>query len=254
MIKIRLKLIVCVLALAALMIHVSGQETTIKLVNEGIILSYNHSKYNDTIHDYDEPIRIEIDQATEGFNKREAIHNLAFHFWMSQVTQSLKIIDLLVPLLVVVLGATITFFITIYIENRRQKWELKREVYFEIIDIITKVRKVIEDNKFNPVSEDPEADNERKDREIGIAHEFVAAKAKAYVGGSKELNRLLDERLDDAIKSDTKKYQKFLIDVTNKMTKELSSEEPTKDFWRWLLLVLLALVIFAVGFLVGKLT
>ena len=120
------------------------------------------------------------------------------------------------PLIVVFLAAGFTYFITLVIEDRRHKRELKRQVYFELIDAITKTRKVYEDSLLGP-----KPDEAKKDKDIEIAHAFVAAKVKAYIGGSKELNSLVDEQLQAAITSDNKTYQEFLKKLTGKMTAEL---------------------------------
>jgi len=126
-------------------------------------------------------------------------------------------------LLVVVVGGIITYYTTVTIEERKSRRELKRQVYFELIDVITNAKKVFEDNRLNPVSEDPERDEERKDKEMGIAFAFQAAKFKAYVGGSKEFNKLIDSKLPpDVLRdSDIETYQRSIKVLTDQMTKEL---------------------------------
>lgn len=152
--------------------------------------------------------------------------NLTGYFWgmpidlTGKLTQDLKITDWL-PLIVVFLAAGFTYFITVTMEKRKHKWELKRQVYFELIDVITWTRKVYEDNQINPVSEDPTEDIERKDNEIKIAHAFVAAKMKVYICGSDELNSFIDAQLPTALRSNNEIYKELLKKLKTIMKKEL---------------------------------
>lgn len=138
-------------------------------------------------------------------------------------TQDTNWPPLIVPLIAVVLTAILTYTIASTIEENRHRKELKRIVYFELIDFITKAKKVYEDNKFNPVSDDPKKDVERKDREMMIATEFTAAKFKTYVGGSNELNNLIDKELSkDILKDcDLKTYQQIMKKLIGQMKREL---------------------------------
>ncbi len=148
--------------------------------------------------------------------------NLTVPIWDLHVDQAAQEIIKL-PLIVVAVGSIITYFITVTIEEQKHRRELKRQVYFELIDVITRARKVYDDNRLNPLSEDPTKDKERRDKEIEIAYAFQAAKFKAYVGGSKEFNRLIDTTLPpDVIRnSDIMTYQGSIKALTDQMTREL---------------------------------
>jgi hypothetical protein len=78
------------------------------------------------------------------------------------------------PLLAVFLTAIFTYFITSSIQERNHRKDLKREVYFELIDVITNARKVYDDNRRNPLNEDPNTqtreDLDRMDKEIMVAY------------------------------------------------------------------------------------
>jgi hypothetical protein len=159
--------------------------------------------------------------------------NLTGQIWgmpvsfIGQVTQDTKITDWL-PLVAVFLTAIFTYFITTTIQEWNHRKELKRQVYFELIDVITKARKVYDDNRLNPVQEDPtkqtREDRDRIDREMTIPYAFQAAKFKTYAGGSKEFNNLIDTQLNkrNPIKNGTnQEYQRFMKSLTDQMTKEL---------------------------------
>jgi len=102
---------------------------------------------------------------------------------IGQTTQDAKITDWL-PLVAVILTAIFTYYITATIQERNHQKELKRLAYFEQIDVITKARKVYDDNRLHPVQEDPTkqtpGDRERMDREMVVAYTFQAAKFKTY--------------------------------------------------------------------------
>jgi hypothetical protein len=141
---------------------------------------------------------------------------------VGKATQDVNITDWL-PLVAVILTAIFTYYITTTIQERYHRKELKRQVYFELIEVITQAKKIFEDNRINPVSEDPDKDVERKDKEIEIATAFIAAKFKAYVGGSKEFNALLDATLpvDVLQSSNLMTFQSLMKKLTDQMTGEL---------------------------------
>lgn len=158
---------------------------------------------------------------------------------IGEVTQDIKITDWL-PLLAVPLTAIFTYFITATTQERKHRKELKRGVYFELIDVITKARKVYEDNKRNPVEEDPAKqtleDRDRIDREMMIPYAFQAAKFKTYAVGSKEFNNLIDIQLreKDSIKAGTnQEYQAFLKILTEQMEHELIEQTFIENIISW---------------------
>jgi hypothetical protein len=145
--------------------------------------------------------------------------NLTGYFWGMPINITAHspqdLIKDWLPLIAVALTALFTYYITSTVQEWNRRKELKRQVYFELIDVITKVKRVYEDNKFSPVSPDPEKDMERKNKEISIATEFQASKFKAYVGGSKEFNELIDNKLPpDVLKNcDLKTYKSIIGSV-----------------------------------------
>lgn len=159
--------------------------------------------------------------------------NLTGQIWgmpvslIGKVTQDIKITDWL-PLLAVFLTAIFTYFITTTIQEWNHRKELKRHVYFELIDVITRARKVYDDNQRNPVEEDPAKqtaeDRDRIDREMMIPYAFQAAKFKTYAVGSKEFNNLIDTQLKEKnpIKmGSSQEYQIFMKSLTDQMELEL---------------------------------
>jgi hypothetical protein len=158
---------------------------------------------------------------------------------IGQATQDIKITDWL-PLIAVFLTAIFTYFITATIQERNHQKELKRQAYFELIDVITKTRKVYDDNRHNPVQEDPEKqtaeDRERIEREMMIPYAFQAAKFKTYVVGSKEFNELIDTQLKekDPVKNGNDlEYQRFMKSLIDQMTKELINQTFIKKANSW---------------------
>jgi hypothetical protein len=159
--------------------------------------------------------------------------NLTGQIWgmpvslIGEVTQDIKITDWL-PLLAVFLTAIFTYYITATIQEWNHRRDLKRHAYFELIDVITKTRKVYDDNRRNPVEEDPakqtNEDRDRIDREMMIPYAFQAAKFKTYAVGSKEFNNLIDTQLKekDPIKlGSNQEYQRFMKSLTDQMEHEL---------------------------------
>jgi hypothetical protein len=130
------------------------------------------------------------------------------------------------PLIIVLFAGLINFLINLTIEGLKHRKELKRQVYFELIDVITKTRKVYEDN----ILYKQLPDVEKKDKDIEIVFAFQAAKFKAYVGGSKEVNAFIDTQYKKVIEQDNKTYQKFFKGLIDLMTQELV--KPWWQFWK----------------------
>ena len=159
---------------------------------------------------------------------------------IGKATQDIKITDL-IPLVAVILTAIFTYFITATIQERNHRKELKRQVYFELIDVITKIRKVNDDNRRYPVNEDPKTqtadDRDRIDREMTIPYTFIAAKFKIYAVGSKEFNNLIDTMLEkgNPVRNGTNsEFQEFLGRLIIQMQKELVEPTIKEKIVSWL--------------------
>ena len=91
-------------------------------------------------------------------------------------------LTVLIPVLVVFLAAFFTYFITVTIERQKHRRELKSQAYFELLDLITKARKVETDSRGGKLLSE-----EKKGKDIEIAHALWQLSLKLILREAKNL-------------------------------------------------------------------
>jgi hypothetical protein len=123
---------------------------------------------------------------------------------------TLRILDWL-PILVVIIGGLITYFVTSTIEERKRHFELKKQVYFEFIDQITKAKRLdAELRRLEQLPSDIGRDlaiNRQHALITDMRPDFDAAKLKVQVCGSDkvkilihDLTLVVDDNLHNSVK------------------------------------------------------
>ena len=109
------------------------------------------------------------------------------------------------PFIVVLVGGIVTYFVTITIEERKRHYELKRQAYFEFIDLTTtgtlviryyqeQAKKAFE--KHAGLTDNPEyLELLKLNSDMSIEHipRHNAARIKVQICGSEKVKKMLDE-------------------------------------------------------------
>jgi hypothetical protein len=139
------------------------------------------------------------------------------------------------PILVVVVGGLITFFVTSTIEESKRHYELKKQVYFEFIDQITKTRSLI--IELRKIDQLPPG----LDRDIALRNQFArvnemdpqfdAAKLKVQVCGSDEIGDLIKDWTLTAVS--TQPHSARFDDISNAVCDAMRRELTKPKLCRW---------------------
>lgn len=147
-----------------------------------------------------------------------------------------------VSIIVVILGGFITYFVMIAIEERKRHYELKRQAYFEFIDLTTKATYIMQGFKENIEEARKKNDDSSISKAIESTSNFVqeqapqnnALRIKIRISGSSKVKRIIDDwgykaisEADIAIFDPEKGLTKEVIDA---MKEDLL--KPWWHFWK----------------------
>jgi hypothetical protein len=145
------------------------------------------------------------------------------------------------PLIVVILGGCITYYITTIIENNKRHFELKKQIYLEIIDYISTVQmlrqemqKLLEDESKKSLTE---LDKESRLKKIDEKTEYMgrvgqALIAKLYLCGASENVISLYSKFSK-LDLKTLDFDKIERDIFIQLSGELLDDLFTKKPIKW---------------------
>ena len=133
----------------------------------------------------------------------------------------------IVSVAVVIIGGIITYFVTITIEERKRHYELKKQVYFEFMDQITRARRLIlEQKRIESLENYLTKGLDLKENFCQVKDmypNFDAAKLKVQVCGSDKIKNLIEAWTVTAILTElnSEKFDDITRNVTDAMREEL---------------------------------